>query len=159
MVVSCSDEALWDGIAEENAEDLVLDGVGFVFVEGDEDEGVLHEMGVVEQGFEEGPEPLTGDGDGGVVAVGGHVGGDEHPLGELIGLEVFVEEGDVFDVGESFGFGDDGVVENLGVVLADVVVGTVDLVYPVESLVTCVGHIFLVQTPADALVLEQINNG
>lgn len=48
------------------------------------------------------------------MAVTGHVRSDEHPLRELIGLEVFIEKGGVLDVGKSVWIGDHGVVENLG---------------------------------------------
>ena len=42
--VGCADEGGGDGVAEEDSHDAVLFGVGFGFVEGDEDEGVLHEV-------------------------------------------------------------------------------------------------------------------
>jgi len=74
------------GVAEEDAENAVLDGVRFVFVECYEDECVLHEFFVGEEGLEEGSEPDASDGYRGVVSVGGHVGGYEHPLGEFIVL-------------------------------------------------------------------------
>lgn len=43
--------------------------------------------------------------------------------------------------------------------LADVVVGTGLLVDPVEALVAGVGHIFLVRTPRDSPILEQVDDG
>ena len=42
--------------------------------------------------------------------------------------------------------------------LANVVIGTSLRIDPRETLETSVRHVFLVQTPADALVLEQIDN-
>lgn len=42
--------------------------------------------------------------------------------------------------------------------LAYVVIGTSLGIDPRETLETSVWHVFLVQTPADALVLEQIDN-
>lgn len=75
VVVGGSHEVLGDGVPEEDAEDAVLDGVGLVLVEGDEDQGVVEEARVLEEGLEEGSEPDPGHGDGGVVTVGGHVGG------------------------------------------------------------------------------------
>lgn len=42
-----------DGAAKEDGEDFVADVVGFVFVEGEDDEGVVHEVGVLEEGIEE----------------------------------------------------------------------------------------------------------
>jgi len=43
-------------------------------------------------------------------------------------------------------------------VLSNVVIGTILLVDPSEPLKSSVWHIFLVQTPGDALILEQIND-
>ena len=45
--VGGSDKLLGHGIAEENAEHAVLDGVGFVLVESDQNHGVLHEVLIV----------------------------------------------------------------------------------------------------------------
>lgn len=69
--IAGADQVRGNGVAEQDGEDAVLDRVGLVFVEGDEDEGVLHEVLVVEEGVEEGAQPFTGDGYGGVVAVRG----------------------------------------------------------------------------------------
>jgi hypothetical protein len=71
-------ERLRDSAAEKNAEDTVLAGVGVVFVEGYEDQSVLHEVRVVQQRLQEGTSPRTGNGDRAVVTIGGHVGSDEH---------------------------------------------------------------------------------
>jgi hypothetical protein len=76
-IISSADEVLGHGVTQEDAEDAVLDGVGLVLVEGDEDQGVIQEARVLEKGLEEGAQPDAGDGDGGVVTVGGHVGGWE----------------------------------------------------------------------------------
>lgn len=59
-------------------------------------------------------QPLAGDGYVGVVAVGGHVGGYEHPLGKAVGFEVFVEEGCVLDLLEAVLLVGYGVVEDFG---------------------------------------------
>lgn len=90
-VVFSANKLSGDGITDQDAENLVADGVDFALVPGDEDKGVLHEVLVAQQRLEEVAGPATGGGDVGVVAVRGHVGGDEHPLGELVGLEVLVE--------------------------------------------------------------------
>ena len=73
VLVGGSDELVRDGIAEHQAENAVALGVGFALVEGDEDEGAAPEAGffVVDQGLEEVAAPLSGDGDGGVVAIAG----------------------------------------------------------------------------------------
>ena len=73
--VGGADEVIGDGVTEENGEDAVLNGVGFVLVEGDEDEGILHEIGVIQEGGKEGLEPLSGNGDRGIMSIRGHVGG------------------------------------------------------------------------------------
>ena len=75
VVVGGADKVLWDGVAEEDAEDRVPDGVGLVLVKGDQDKGVFHEALVVEERLEERPQPDSSNGDGRVMAVGGHVGG------------------------------------------------------------------------------------
>jgi hypothetical protein len=43
-------------------------------------------------------------------------------------------------------------------VLADIVIGTSLLFDPVKALVTGIGHVFLVETPRDASLLEQVNH-
>lgn len=91
-----------------------MDGVGLVLVEGDEHECVLQEFGVSQQRVEEVLEPFSCGSDGGVVSVGGHVGGDEHPLWEFISGEVFKEHGGVLDQGSAVGLRDDGVVKDGG---------------------------------------------
>ena len=48
------------------------------------------------------------------MAVTSHIRSDEHPLRELVGLEIFIEKGGVLDVGKSVGIGDHRVIENLG---------------------------------------------
>lgn len=75
VVVGGADEVLGDGVADEDGENPVLDGVGLVLIEGDEDKGVVHEALVIQERGEEGLQPDTGNGDRGVVTVGGHVGG------------------------------------------------------------------------------------
>lgn len=113
VAVAGADEMRGHGVAEQDAVDLVLHGVVFVLVEGDEDEGVVHEALVGQERGEELGEPLAGGGYIGVVAVAGHVGSDEHPLGELVVLKVFIEEGCVLDPLETVLLVGNGVVEDL----------------------------------------------
>jgi len=148
-----------EGVAEEDAEDTVLGRVGFVLVKGYKDEGVFHEVPVLKKGREEVVEPFARDGYGGIVTVRSHVWGNKHPLRKLVGFEIFVEEGCVLNLREAVGFCCYGVIEDFGVVLADVIVGTVLLVDPCEALEACVWHIFLVEAPADALVFKKVNDG
>lgn len=148
-----------DGVTKEDTQDLVLDGVGLGLVEGDEDKGVVHEVGVVQQGLKEVASPVTGDGDGGVVAIAGHVGGDEHPLGKSVVGEVDVELSQVLDLREALLALGNRVEDDGRVVLADIVVGASLLVDPRHTLETAVGLVFLVLGPRDALVLEEVNDG
>ena len=100
-------QGLGDSVAEEDGVDFIRLRISFVFVEGEEDEGVLHEVLVREEGGEEAVGPGAGKGDVGVVAVVGHVGRDKHPLRELVSGEVGVELGEVFYDGEAvLRFGD-----------------------------------------------------
>lgn len=177
--VGGADEVGGDGVAEEDREGAVLLRVRAVLVEGDQDKSVLHEVLVGEERLEEGAQPDTGGSvgaDGSVVRVARHVRGDEQPLGQLVGLEVLVEEGEVLDLGETVGVVGDGVVhdgwaldcqrlrmeetkkEEL-LVLANIVVRASLLVDPCEALVSTVWQVLLVDTPADLLVLEQIDDG
>jgi hypothetical protein len=67
--VGGSNKVLWDCIAEEDTEDTVLDGVGLVLIESDEDHCVLHEVLVCQQRLQEVTQPLPGYGDRRVMAV------------------------------------------------------------------------------------------
>nr|POF15493.1 hypothetical protein CFP56_48688 [Quercus suber] len=147
-----------DGTAEEEAEDPVAAGVGVVLVKGDQDEGVLHEVRVVEQGLEEVASPGAGGGDRGVVSVRGHVGRDEHPLRQLLGLQVGLELRHVLDVRQTPSIGV-GLEDDRWVVLSDVVVGTSVLVLPSEALEARVWHVFLVRAPGDEPLVEQVGDG
>lgn len=110
--VLSADEVGWDGITEKDTENVVLDGVGLVLIEGDQDEGVLHEVLVGEEWLEESAEPVTSNGDGGIVSIGSHVWSDEHPLWKGVGGKILVEEGGVLDLLETILVGDNRVVKN-----------------------------------------------
>lgn len=75
VIIGGAHEVIRDGVTKKDAEDAVLDSVGLVLVEGDEDEGIVHEMLVVQQRGQEGLQPLASNSDGGVMAIRGHVGG------------------------------------------------------------------------------------
>lgn len=157
-----ADEVGGDGITEEKGEDLVLDAVVLVLVESDHHEGVVHKTFVVQEGFHEILEPFSCGGDVRVVAVAGHVWGDEHPLRELIGLKVLVEERGVLDLLETVLLVDHGGEENFGtvfmlvvslllvsawnsLVLAHIIILSVLLIDPGKALEARVGQVFLVQ--------------
>jgi len=79
--VGGSDQALGNSVTKEHGEHVVGDGVGVVLVEGQEDEGLgAVEVGVGQEGLEEGLGPGTSGGDRSVVSIVGHVGCNEHPL-------------------------------------------------------------------------------
>ena len=88
-----------------------------------------------------------------------HVRGDEHPLGQGLVFEVLPEHSQVLGLGDPVVALGDTVVDDGRVVLADVVVGSVLLIYPGEALETAVGHVLLVLAPADALGVKQVNDG
>lgn len=166
VVVGGADKVLGEGVTEQDGENLVALGVGLVLIPGEEDKSVVHEVLVVEEGLEESTAPLASNTDVGVVTVRGHVGGDEHPLGQLVLLEVLVEHGaagvnhgQVLDLGQTLLVVGDAAGQNGGVVLADVVVGTGLGVDVAEALVAGVGLVLLVVAPRDATVLEQVDDG
>lgn len=99
--VGGADKVLGDGVAEKDRESPVLLGVRAVFVEGDQNHGVLHEVLVVEKRLEESSEPGTSRADGGVMCVAGHVWCDEHPLWQLVSFQVLLEHGKILDLGET----------------------------------------------------------
>ena len=159
LVVDGANEAFRDSVTEEHTEDVVGDGVGVVLVEGQQDQGLGSvEVGVGQERLEKAGGPGTGSGDRGVVAVVGHVGSDEHPLGKSVGFQILVERSEVLDGAETLGVVGDGVVQNSRVVLADVVIGglVVDDGSVAEALESSVRHVLLVLTVRDTLGVEQI---
>lgn len=122
-VVGGALQVLGDGAAQQDGVDAVLLLVGGGLVEGDQDEGVLGEVVVLEEGGHEALQEVAGDGDVGVVGVVGHVGGDEQVLGETVVVQVLVEGGEVLDLTGTDGVVGDRVEEDEGVVLAHVLVG------------------------------------
>lgn len=171
-------------IAEQDGEDFVVAQVVLRFVECDEHERVFHEVGVAEERRQERAEKGSGGGDGGVVAVVCHVGRDEHPLRQLVARQIAVKHCEVFYLGQAVGVGGYGVVAHeraacsqlltptlstvcalrvrsrsmCVLVLSDIVIRA-GLLVDVVALEATVRHILLVQTPADFLRLEHINNG
>ena len=59
------------------------------------------EVLVREQWLKEIASPLASNGDSTIMAIACHVRGDEHPLRQLIILEILLEEGHVLNVGQS----------------------------------------------------------
>jgi hypothetical protein len=69
LSISGADELLGNSVTENDAEDTVLEGVSVRLVESDQNQGVLHEMLVVEKGLQEVASPGTSSSDTRVVAV------------------------------------------------------------------------------------------
>lgn len=101
------------------------------------------EVLVREQWLEEIASPLASNGDGTIMTIARHVWGDEHPLRQLIILEILLEEGHILDVRQSFRLLRYRVVQHRRVVLANIHVGTSLLVPVVFALKTCVWHVCL----------------
>jgi hypothetical protein len=89
-------------------------GGGTIFIEGNEDKGVLHEVLVLQKWTQEVLEPDASHGHGSIVSVGGHIGRDEHPLRKLVVLEVLVEHCSVLDISSSLGFVNNRVIQDCG---------------------------------------------
>jgi len=144
-VVGGSFQVLGDGAADKEAVHAVGDGVIAGFVEGDEHQGVLGEVLVLQERRDEVRQETASYVDVAVVGVVGHVGGDEHVLRHALVLQVFVEAGEVLDLaGALVGVGD-GFEENERVVLAHVLVCSG--LGPAVALVAGVGHVLHVLAP------------
>jgi len=156
-VISCADHIFGNGITEQDGHDTVRLGVGVVLVEGDQNQGALHEVGVLQERSQPALEKLASDGDGAVVGIISHVGRNERPLRKGVGCEILLEPCEVLDDTETLravvGLIDDG-----WVVLADVIIRVRGLVEPRVALEASVWHIFLVFTPRDPTSLEEVDN-
>jgi hypothetical protein len=64
----------------------------------EQDESVLHEVGVAQQRSEESFHPVSSGCDRGVVAIICHIGSDKHPLREFVTGQILVEHGKVLDL-------------------------------------------------------------
>ena len=86
------------------------------------------------------------------MTIRSHVGRNEHPLGELILLQILLEHGQVLDACQAVGVVSNRIVENGRVVLPDIVVGASLLIDPCKAFESGVRHVFLVLSPANALI-------
>lgn len=150
-------QVLGDGTTNKEGVDTVGDGVVSRLVEGNQDEGILGEVLVLEERGNEALKELTSNGDVGVVSIVGHVRSDEHVLGDALVLKILLKGGEVLDLARTDGIVGDGVEEDQGVVLAHIGVGS-GLGVAV-TLVAGVGQVLLVLTPGNLLGVEQIGNG
>lgn len=155
--VGSSLEVLGDGATNQKGVDGVGVGVVVTLIKGEHDKGVLHEVLVLEEVSEEVVRPGTAERDVSVVAVVGHVGGDERVLGETLVVKIIVEAGEVLDLAQTSSVIGHRVVDDEGVVLAHVVIGAGLGV--TETLVTSVRETFLVLAPGDLAGVEKVGNG
>lgn len=150
-------EVVRDGATNQEGVDRVGVGVVATLIEGEHDKGVLHEVLVLEKVSEEVVRPSTAESDVGVVAVIGHVGGDERVLGETLVVQIIVEAAEVLDLAQTSGVIGDRVEDDERVVLAHVVVST--SLGVAETLVTSVRETFLVLAPGDLAGIKKVGNG
>ena len=144
--------------AQQDGEDGVLLTVGLVFIESDQDQGVVHKVVILQQWGHEVSGPLTCNLDVGVVGVVGHVWGNDDVLWQLFVSQVLLEVGKVLHDRQSGRVGGVGVIQSEWVVLSDIVVGKVLLIGVVEAEETGVWKMLLVCTEGDSLVVQQVGN-
>lgn len=97
-VVSGTLKMFWDSTTKENTEQTVSLAISVILIKGQQDEGVRHEVWVVEQFSNPATLPLSSESDVSVVGIVGHVRSDESPLGEPEVLQIIVEAGEVLDL-------------------------------------------------------------
>lgn len=156
-VVGGSLQVLWDGATKQDAVDTVGDGVVSRLIEGNEDQGILGEVLVLQQRGKETAQEVTSNVNVTVVSIIGHVGGDEEVLGKAVVLQILIEGSKVLDLARANSVVGDGVEQDQRVVLAHILVGTGQGV--AVSLITGMGHILLVFTPSNLLGVKQIGDG
>lgn len=149
--------------------------MSLVLIESKDDEGVIHEFLVGKKWIEECFEPNISHSDRRIMSITGHIGSDEHPLRELVVLQVLKEYSvflifarrSLLLVTELYRIS--GLImcqhclkirarEPL-LVLVNVVISTIHLVDLFKPLKTRVWYVFLVYSPADPFVLKEIDNG
>jgi len=84
MIVECvvrgAFQVFGNGATKEDGEDFVTGGVSLDFVKRQEDERVVHEVGIVEERYHKVTLPRRSECDVRIVSVIGHVWSDERPL-------------------------------------------------------------------------------
>lgn len=80
-----------DSTTDPDAENAVRCRVRPALVKGQQHQGVLGEVLVLQQRRQEPVHPVAGDGDVGVVRVVGHAGRDEHVLRHLVVVQIIIE--------------------------------------------------------------------
>lgn len=150
-------EMVGDGTTNQEGVHRVGVGVVATFIKGEHDKGILHEVLVLEKVAEEVIRPSTAESDVGVMAVIGHVGGDEGVLGQTAVVKIIVEAAKVLDLAQTSSIIGDGVEDDERVVLAHIVVGAGLRV--AETLVASVWETFLVLGPGDLAGIEKVGNG
>lgn len=157
-VILGANQLLGDGTTQQHTENAVANGVMLRLVKGQQNQGIVPEVGVVPQLLDETTLPHGRKRDVGVVAIVGHVRRDKRPLRERVVGNVIVQAGEVLDLAQPGGIAGDRVVQDQRVMLADIVVGTGLLVGIVEALEARKRHVLLVFRPRDALGVEQVDH-
>lgn len=165
VLVFSANQMFGNSITKKDTQNVVALSIAFVLIPGYQDEGVLHKVLVLKKGFKELAAPDTSNSDGRVMSIGGHVGGDEHPLRQLVCLEILVELGarrvnkrQVLDLRQLLLGVGDAVMQNGRVMLADIVIGAILLVNVRHTLESGEGHVLLIMAPRDALGIQEIND-
>lgn len=152
-----TDQVIWEDVGKNYGEDSVLKNpVRAVFIKVDDEEGIVHEMGVVEECGDEWEQPIRTICDLSVVCIVKLVRGDEDMLRKLIIGKILLERNEVFDCVDPFWLVNIAVEQNRWVVLPDIVVGTIALVEKLESLKSSIWKVLLVGSEGDTLGGQQI---
>jgi hypothetical protein len=156
IVISGTDQRLWEDIRENDTHNSVGDGVGAILIEVNDKEGLVHEKLVIQQRRNECKQPIGTIRDSSIMSIVKHVGGDEDVLGKVIVGKVILESNKVLeDIHALLLFGV-RIEQNRRIVLADVVVGAGTRVDILETLKACVWNVLLVGSEGDTLGSQKI---
>lgn len=86
------------------------------------------------------------------MAITCHIRRNEHPLWELIGIQVLLKLSEILDIRQSVTVTGDRIEHDSWIMFSNIIVSTIGLIDESEALKAAVGHVFLVRAPADFLV-------
>lgn len=157
-VILGANQFLGNGTSKKNGEDLVRDWIGFCLIERKNDERLIPEGGVFELRNEI-QFPGSSESDVGVVAIIGHIGGDESPLRKSATNDIGFKAGKILDLSKSGCIAGNAVKEDQRVMFTNVVVGEGFLVGIVVTLEAGIWDLFLIFPPRNAFSVQQVSNG
>lgn len=164
--ISSASEVLRDGTSKEEGVDLVVDFIGFVLIEGEQDEGsVVIEGWKGQEGNEPEFKPIRGKVDVGVVSVVDDVGCDEGPLRDRRSVDIGGEVVEVAYQRTTFGDVSDRVVDGERIVFPKIERvrsgGGLEVVClrESESKPPISRYVLLICSPRDLLRLKQVDDG